>query len=512
MDDGSQRKAGVILSYVNLIIGCVVPLLYTPIMLRLMGQAEYGLYSLSNSVIGYLGLLNFGMGSVFIRYAARYRAENKVDDIRRLTGMFVVIYSIFAVLVCIVGAVIVIYADVFFQEGLSAEEVVRMRWLLIVMIANTAISFPASIIVSILTVYECFVFSKALGVVATILTPCLNLVVLYFGGASLGITLAGAGLQCLMNLLYMWFVFRKLRIIPSFHNMPLNLIKEIIQFSAFVFLSSIVDMLYWATDKVLIGATLGTVAVAVYNVGGVFTSMMQNMAHAISNVFTTRVTMLSVREDSEKVTSELLIRIGRLQFYVVSFILSGYIVFGQIFLRLWAGEGYEEAYYVGLLTMIPLAVPLIQNIAFTFCVAQNKHRFRAIVYAVIAVINMVLTYLILPYYGIIGAAACTAGAFLLGNGIIMNVYYSKVMNMDIAGFWRTIGRVAVVPIVLSVASHGIVNMALPYTSWISMIVEVIVFTSLFWVMTWFISMNSYERGLFTGLFKKALGVFKKNKT
>ena len=62
MKKNNELKAGVLLSYVNLAIGMIIPLIYTPIMLRLLGQAEYGLYSLSNSVISYLSLLTFGIG------------------------------------------------------------------------------------------------------------------------------------------------------------------------------------------------------------------------------------------------------------------------------------------------------------------------------------------------------------------------------------------------------------------------------------------------------------------
>ena len=288
--------------------------------------------------------------------------------------------------------------------------------------------------------------------------------------------------------------------------------KEIMTFSLFVFLADIANMLYWATDKVLIGAVLGSVAVAVYNVGGTFTSILQNMAQSISNVFSPKVMMLSVEEDSAQKTSDLLKRVGRLQFYIVAFILSGYIVFGQIFLHLWVGTGYEDAYYVALLTMVPLSVPLIQSVATSACVAQNKHRFRAVLYAVIAVINVITTYLVLPYYGIIGAAVCTAGAFLLGNGIIMNVYYAKTMHLDIAGFWCTIGRAAIVPIILSTGSYGIVNMVISVESWLVMAIEVVVFSVLFWVATWLLSMNSYEHELFIGLFNKVLKIFNRNKT
>ena len=79
MSKNSQLKAGVILSYLNLLIGNIIPFIYTPVMLRILGQAEYGLYGIANSVMGYIGLLNFGIGSAILRYISKYRAEGAVD-------------------------------------------------------------------------------------------------------------------------------------------------------------------------------------------------------------------------------------------------------------------------------------------------------------------------------------------------------------------------------------------------------------------------------------------------
>ena len=62
----NQLKAGAILTYVSLVVGNVIALLYTPFMLRTLGQEEYGLYSLANSVVGYLTVLDFGFGSATI--------------------------------------------------------------------------------------------------------------------------------------------------------------------------------------------------------------------------------------------------------------------------------------------------------------------------------------------------------------------------------------------------------------------------------------------------------------
>ena len=71
----NELKIGSIITYINLIISTIIPLLYTPIMLRILGQEEYGLYSLSNSVISYLTLLNFGFGSAIIRFISKFRVD-----------------------------------------------------------------------------------------------------------------------------------------------------------------------------------------------------------------------------------------------------------------------------------------------------------------------------------------------------------------------------------------------------------------------------------------------------
>jgi O-antigen/teichoic acid export membrane protein len=228
------------------------------------------------------------------------------------------------------------------------------------------------------------------------------------------------------------------------------------------------------------------------------------MAHAISNVFAPRVNILVAKDSPMDQISELMIRIGRLQYLVVSLVLSGYIVFGRVFIQLWAGPDYQQAYYVALLTMIPLAVPLIQNIAFTTIVAQNKHRFRSIVYAVIAMVNVVSTWLVLPYYGIIGAAACTAVAFVVGQGVIMNIYYYKVTGLDIPAFWKNIGKMSLIPAVMIIVWGPLIRYVLPMSSLWWFMGWVVVYTGSFAGLSWLISMNSYEKALVTGLLEKII--------
>ena len=502
MKEINELKTGALLSYVNIALGCIIPLFYTPIMLSVLGKSEYGLYSLSHSVISYLSLLNLGMGSAVMRYITKCRAEKNLDGVNRIAGLFTFIYIGLGVLVLIAGAGLTICANHFFSQGLSVGEIERLKILMMIMTISTAVSFPISVFSSICVAYEKYIFRRTFDVMMTILGPVLNLIVLFNGGKSIGMAFTGLGIQLLYAPIFGGYCFKRLGIKLKFGGISKQVLQEIWSFSAFVFLSMIVDLLYWSTDKVLIGAVLGSVAVAVYNIGNVFTSMLQNMSSAISNVFVPRVTTMVVLNKSTSEISKVLIRVGRLQYLVVSFILSGYIVFGQQFIHFWSGDEYMPAYAIALLTMVPLAVPLIQKVAYNTILAQRKHQFRAIVYAIIAVINIISTYLVLPIYGIIGADVCTGAAFVLGNGIIMNIYYAKVTKLDIGAFWQNIGQMSIVPAIMIGVGYTVSNLILSYSSVLNFLIQIIVFSLIYCVATWFVTMNDYEKNIVLDLLKR----------
>lgn len=497
----NELKIGSIITYINLIISMIIPLLYTPIMLRILGQEEYGLYSLSNSVIGYLTILNFGFGNAIIRFISKFRVEGNYDKIEGITGLILFIYAIIALIVCIVGFALTKGTGIFFGTGLNVRELKRLKILMIIMTLSTAISFLVSILSCISIAYEKYIFRKTVDMITTIATPILNIIVLFMGYASIGLALVGLIIQVLYGIMFIFYCKRKLNIVPRFKNMPVYMLREILGFSVYIFASSIIDLLYWATDKVLIGAVLGTVAVAVYNIGGTFTSILQNMSSAISGVFGTRVNIMVFENQSINKLSELLIRIGRLQYYIVSLILSGYIVFGQSFIDIWAGKNYSQAYIIGLLTMIPLVVPLIQNIAFTVITAQNKLKFRTIIYAIIAILNVVGTIFAMPKFGIIGAAVCTAVAFVIGNGILMNWYYWKITGLDIIEFWKNIFRISIVPIMLVILCKIIFKVVTIKNLWV-LLIYALIYTAIFVIASWIFEMNQYEKSLILGMIKR----------
>lgn len=497
----NELKQGVILSYINLGIGTIIPFIYTPIMLRILGQAEYGLFSLASSAVSYLSLLSFGFGSTIIRYISKYRAENDKESEEKVFGFFLVLYCVLALLVLICGVVIAYNVEPIFNKGLTTNELNKMKILVMIMTFNSALSFPVSVYSSMVVAHEKYIFRKLIDMFSTVLAPIANLVALYLGYASVGMATAATIIQFVILPLNVFYCYRIINIKPIFAKLPKTLIKEMLGFSVFIFIGTLVDMLFWATDKVILGMLAGSVAVAIYNVGSTFNSMVMNLSTSISGVFTPRVTGMVVKDASKEELNSIFIRIGRIQFIIIALIVSGFTVFGQSFIKLWAGPGYSGAYWIAIMTMFPLCIPLLQNMGLTIVIAQNKHQFRSIVYLIIAVANVIMTYISVPYFGIYGAAACSCIAYIIGQGIIMNIYYYKVTGLDIPLFWRNIFKMAIVPIIMTGACLFLNNF-ITINSWKIFLCGVVVFTLIYAILMYLFSFNQYERVLFGGILKK----------
>ena len=126
-EESNQRKKGAVLSYVSIIANTLVQLLYTPFLIRMLGQSEYGLYSLVNSIIGYLTVLDLGFGNAIVVYTAKYRAQKKYDEEKKLHGMFFLIFCIIAVIAGILGIILYFNVDNLFGNTMTTLELKKAK-------------------------------------------------------------------------------------------------------------------------------------------------------------------------------------------------------------------------------------------------------------------------------------------------------------------------------------------------------------------------------------------------
>lgn len=500
----NQLKAGVVLNYVVIFLNTVVGLLYTPYMLRMMGQSEYGLYSLVASVIAYLTVLDLGFGNAIVRYTAKFRAEKKTEEQYEMFGMFFLLYLVIGIIAFGIGLGLYFNVDTLFGNTMTAVELGRARIMMLLLVANLAFTFPMSIWGSIIQAYEDFVFQKSLNIFRIILNTAVMICLLHFGYKAVAMVVVQTIFNVLTLVVNFIYCRRKLNIhiYFRFKHFHWGFLKEVAIYSFWIFLNAIMDRVYWSTGQFVLGAMVGTVAVAVFAIAIQLEGMYMQFSTAISSVFLPKVTAMVATNRSRKEISDLFIRTGRIQYIVLAYILSGFIIFGRQFIELWAGAGYSDAYMISLLFFIPLTVPLIQNLGITILQARNEMKFRSVLYIIIAIVSLAMQIVLTSHFGGIGCAMGVSGALVVGQILIMNVYYRRRQDLDIKTFWKEISKMSIIPIVLIISSMLVIRHFFALDSWGKLILGIAAFSLVYIPLFFRFSMTDDERSLFISMFHK----------
>lgn len=502
----NQLKIGVLLSYVTMGLQLAVQLFYTPVMIRLLGQSEYGLYTLVGSVVSYLSLFSLGFTGAYLRFYARYKSNNDKTGGARLNGMFLALFLGMAALALVCGFVLAQHTTQLFGPRLTPPELAKSKILMLILVVNIAMTFPASLFNSILSAHEEFLVQRLLALAGVVFSPFICLPLLLAGHGSVTIVTVTTLLTAARLVLAVFYCLHRLRTPFSFARFDPALLCEMASFSFFIFLNMLIDQLNWTVDKLILGRLAGTVSVAIYGVGANINNMFLGFTTAVSAVFAPRINLIAASTPDPTLRNarftELFIRIGRLQLIIVWLIASGLIFFGRFFITdLYATAAYLPAYAVSLLLVLPTTIPAVQNLGLEIQRSVNKHRFRSVCYLIIAVVNTAISIPLARAFGPVGAAAGTTFAMLLGNGLIMNIYYHKGIGIDIPAFWKNLlvsARALIPPFVLGflilrfVTFHGFLDFLL----WI------LLYIALYLLSFWLLSMNADEKALLTSALRR----------
>lgn len=440
----SQRKTGALLAYLNIIMKNLVIFIYTPFLLTYLGQAEYGLYQMTNSVIISLSLLSMGFSGAYVRFYTRYKVNNDRDSIKNLNGMYLLLFLAMGILALVLGTVLVLNTELIFKKNFSLEQLRTTKILMAIMVFNVALTFPSSVFDANITAHEQFLFQQSRQVLQTLLLPILTVPLILLGYKSISIVIVQTFVTILFLFMNMRFAVKKLNMRFNFRNLPLNLLSEVAVFSFFIFLNQIIDLINNNVPSFIVGVYSGPEDVAIYAVAMQIKSLFFMLSVALSNIFIPYVNNLVSEGATSKKLTNLMIRVGRLQLIILTFILGGFITVGKFFINIWAGSENELAYYLVIMMILPVLVPLSQNVGIEIQRAMNKHYFRSIIYISFAMVNILLTVIGVRIYGVTGSIFGYIISIVFANGFAMNWYYSKKLNLDMMRFWKKISKVLIV--------------------------------------------------------------------
>ena len=498
----NERKIGIIISYLNILIQAVIGFAYVPILLHFIGKSEYGLYQLIGSFIAYFSIMDFGLTAAVVRFYAKYKALQDRMNMENILAIAMRAYGVITALMLVSGVGFYFYLPSIFAKSMTVAEIESAKQLFILLLFNIVVTISTMIFRAVINAHEKFLFLKGLETIQLVLQPLLVVMVLQKLPSAMAVAVVQTVLNVALIAARAYYCFQKLHIKIHYHYWDTELFADFKKLALSVFAVSLIDQVFFKTNQVILGIVSGTVAVAVYSVASLIYMNYMALSVAISGVYLPHITQLIAQQAPVSKLSDLFIRIGRLQFFLLALVASGFVIFGKQFIKMWAGESFIDAYFITLLIIIPFTIDLIQNIGLSIMQAQNRYDFRAKVYCAMGILNLVLAIPLALKYGGIGCAFATGLAMFLGNGLIMNWYYVKVTGLDITRFWREIGKICAVVIVITILGNSIYNMFIISESKLIFGLSILVYSSIYLIVLYITVMNQDEKDKITSIIKR----------
>lgn len=489
----SQIKTGAVLSYINIFLNVIIGLVLTPYIIRRLGDSEYGLYTLIGSFVAYLSLMDLGLNNTIIRYVSRFRAQDDKKGEEVFLGTVMKIYLLISLLLIIIGIVIYVNLDTIFGKTLTIAQLTDAKIMFQILVLNIAVTLPGGAFTAISNAYEKFNFPRIVSIVRYVMRALTIVIVLLAGGKALSIVIVDTIFNFLLIGIMFLFVLHKEKVKFDFSEWDKELVKQIFSYSFWIFVLGMISQLQWNSGQILLGMKAGTTEVAVYGVGIMLGTYYGTFSGAFSQLFLPRASHMAIHSN-KKEQLKMMIKIGRISFMVLMFILFSFIILGKEFIYLWVGKSYEDAWFIALIIMIGYTIPLMQTFANSLVEAYNKVSFKAILYLFFLCSGLTIGYFLMPQYQGIGIAL----GLTLGWGIaqiIMNIFFHQVLNLNMLVFFKEIFKNLLPVLTFIFALLYFIDKVISDSNWIVFGGKVIIFTLVFWLSLFFIGMNDDEKKL-----------------
>ena len=495
-------KMGAVLSYITLGINCGISIFFTPFMIRVLGENEYGLYQMIGAFAGYLSILDMGMSSAVTKYVTKYYRLKERKKEENFLALMVLYYTVISFLVLLLGWIMYINIGVVFSDTLTDMEILKAGRMFLILIFNLIITLYGGIFRGIMNAYEYFSQAKSAELIRVIMRVVLIYAILKLGGDSIGLVIIDTVLNLIFCFYRAYFSLHRIGSCFKIHGLDWSELKEVAFYSFFVFLNLIFDQLNWKIDQMIIGMKISTAAVTVYSIGMNFSNYFMNFSIAVKSLFLPRVMQMEVTGASGKDYTEFLIKTGRMQGYLLFYLYFAFLFMGRQFIWIVMGKDYYEAWLSAVFVMSGLLVPLLQNAGHPILQAKNKHHIYVLVCLFISIANAVFTWLIVEQKGIVGAAFMTMISFVAGQALFLSWYYQRKLHIDMKRFFGEITKANAVPVSCIIVFELVVNYFFQTNRWEKFILHGLAYSVLYGIGVYLFGMNQEEKQYLFGVFKK----------
>lgn len=449
-------------------ISLLIGLFLMPFVLNTAGDEQYGLWLFICSIAGYSGLMNLGFGETVSRFVAHHYEKKDIEQVNCVVNVIGAIYLGMSLLVLVTAGVLAWLTPAFYSGDIISTG--ELRTVIVLLGANISVGLLGCVFGGVITGLQRFDLERGFRSLSGIVRLVLTLILLRHEHALS--TLAGIFLATTIveNVGYVTVVFRQLpglKLSPRFLNR--KTLKECFGFSLFSFLDTIAERLIDATDTIVIGAIFGTKYIVPYYVAHRLTTFIVMPMRQIGAIAMPRGAQLDAREHKHRIR-QLVQRAAGFSLLIAGAFFIGALFFGDSALAAWIGRSYPESHAILLVLLATQIVATPLDVLRRVLFGMGKVGYPSLLYLAEAVLNLVLTLLLIPHFGLLGVALGTAIPVVVVELFLLLPFALKQLGFRTTDFLRSVVLPQLLPLAALLGYSLVVWTSIPIDSaWLPVI-------------------------------------------
>lgn len=466
-------------------------LVFMPFLIHGFGTTDYGLYLLASSVVGYAGLLDFGVGTSLVKLTAEAVAQDDRERLGRLTSSTLAFYTLIGVIIALIMVALAFNAGALFKVDADGERLLRN--LMLVAAGASLLAWPANTGSAILAGFQRYTHTArvSLGVtIATILVTA-GVVIAHEGPIVLmiGVVLVNLG-GGLTNAFLARKVLTGVRV-SLFHTDRFAL-KAIFSFSWAVFVAQLCTIIiYQQTDRLVLGVFVGAAAIALYDAAGKFQGLMAQLTSFAVSALMPMASQLDA-EGRRDALRTLFLRGTKYTLILLGPVVIVLMVVARPLLLAWLGPEFAS---VAIAAQILISHQILTSgtaVGDVMIVGLGKLPRRLPYLVGLAVLNLLLSLVLVRYLGILGVVLGTAIPYFIDYPLHIRLLLKTIDVPPSRWIRETV--MPTYPLLLVPLGTSMALVATPLSGSLLGIAALGAFSvSLYWVAVYFWGLDGGER-------------------
>jgi O-antigen/teichoic acid export membrane protein len=406
---------GSITSYLNMFLSIILNILLVRIMLQGLGKYNYGLWVTISSLFGFMILSDLGLGQSATKLIAEREDHTTQDYFVDKELVSTTFYTNLLIGFVILLTNIILSVFVYKILNLNSLEKANIGYVYILLSVNFFITFIFSTFRNVLIGYKYISANNILNLIKNVSNFILITLVLNINKSLYSIAIVQITLSLIFGILSIYVIkYYKIKISIKFKYFSIKTFKVIFKPGAYYLILQFAGILGGNTDNLILNYFISPSVVAIYSAGyKLAITSMQLVFTVVDNLFPF-ISQLDAKNNNEKLKNIFMIS-EKYSIYIGIFIMFTFIIFGRPIMEIWIGEGnYVGDTAIFLFSMYVL-LNIINHVPIVFLQGMNKHSVLAKLSLVEALVNVVLSIILVEYFGAYGAILGTviADIFLL---------------------------------------------------------------------------------------------------